>query len=94
MLNESDINNFTEEFYNNLFKTLEHSTNMGGFYFSLDVFIIGNNGDLKIAHLYPDADIRIINLELDNNYSLEPMKNHFENGAVVRCIYDHNPTDN
>ena len=61
-------------------KTLPSKT--GNFYFSLDLWVIGNDGTIKAGHLQPTATKRIEPLTVSG----DALKIHYEGGLGLRCI--------
>jgi len=53
----------------------------GNFYFSLQVWVRGTNGDLRVGDLSPGATSRVADLPVPSSN-----KTHYEGGLALRCI--------
>jgi hypothetical protein len=83
ILAESDLASFTTADYQTLADTLAGASGggFGAFYFSLDTFALGTNGDLAHAHLDPGASVRVEPLSVSPTSTF-----HLEAGLGLRCI--------
>lgn len=91
LITEADLAALDEAAFTQFASTLSSvspdSSSMGGFYFSLAVFVRGNDGTLKLGNLKPGVTERLTALPVTTD---EAMRRHLEGSplgtVVVRCL--------
>jgi hypothetical protein len=85
LMTQADVESFTEGNYNFMRDTLvgaaEGGTFMGGFYFTLHVYVRGTDGTLMKGDLNPGISERLTAFPADAD-----MRRHYESDLSLRCI--------